>query len=158
MAGFYLNDLLLRLVSRGDSNPEIFDAYRNCLNRLATGVQVARAVRMFELCLLSALGYRVELERDVRTGEALRPELTYAFEFESGPSVSSADRGEEYLGAQLISLRDGVLDDQDSLRAAKRLLGKILRSYLGERPLNSRNVLREMAGRGFGRDLATTKQ
>jgi recombinational DNA repair protein (RecF pathway) len=43
------------------------------------------------------------------------------------------------------------LDDADSLRAAKRLLARALNSYLGDRPLKSRGVFKDIVDRGLGR-------
>ncbi|MDX1561805.1 MAG: DNA repair protein RecO, partial [Gammaproteobacteria bacterium] len=61
LAGFYLNELLLRLLPRGDQNEPIYRCYSHCLDRLAAAKPAARAVRLFELDLLDALGYRVDL-------------------------------------------------------------------------------------------------
>jgi len=150
LAGFYINELLLRLVPRGEGNDDIFSCYSLCLHGLASQVGVARTLRLFELRLLDALGYRVVLDEDALTGEPLLPDRVYAFELESGPTVVGAGTAEEtYSGKHLIALRERALDDPDSLRAAKRLLGRILRSYLGDRPLKSREVLREIMDGGF---------
>lgn len=151
LAGFYVNELLLRLVARGDRNDEVFSCYSSCLLDLGEGGGVARTLRLFELGLLDALGYRVSLERDTRSGEPLLPDGSYTFELENGPTAAGARTAEEtYSGRQLIALRERSLDDPDTLRAAKRLLGRVLRSYLGDRPLKSREVLKEIIDGGFG--------
>jgi hypothetical protein len=49
----------------------------------------------------------------------------------------------------LISLREQRLDDEASLRAAQRLLGRALKAHLGERPLKSRMVLQDIVSRGL---------
>lgn len=150
LAGFYVNELLLRLVPRGEGNDDVFSCYSLCLRGLASRAGVARTLRLFELSLLGALGYSVVLDEDARTGDPLRPDLMYVFELESGPTVIGADTADEtYSGKHLIALRERALDDPDSLRAARRLLGRILRSYLGDRPLKSRDVLREIVEGGF---------
>lgn len=152
LAGFYINELLLRLVARGDGNDEVYSCYSSCVRALAARSGVARTLRLFELSLLTALGYSVVLDCDTHTGEPLRPDVAYAFELEAGPTtvgVRTAD--DTYSGKHLIALRERVLDDPESLRAARRLLGRILRSYLGDRPLKSHEVLREIMEGGFGR-------
>ena len=42
-----------------------------------------------------------------------------------------------------------MLDDDASLRTAQRLLGRVLREHLGERPLKSRLVLQDIVSRGL---------
>ena len=151
LAGFYLNELLLRLTARGDPNAEIFSCYSRCLSDLMTPSSVARALRLFELRLLHALGYAVELGHDVDTGGPIQPGLSYRFEAERGACVyTGTSNGDDiYLGEDLIALRDEALEDEQSLRTAKRLLARLLNVYLGERPLKTRSVMREVVGRGL---------
>jgi DNA repair protein RecO (recombination protein O) len=146
LAGYYANELLLRLLARGDPNGEVFSCYSRCLAQLGESASVARTLRVFELELLRALGYGLELD-----GEPLREELRYVYEFELGlrraqPQDSDTDL---YSGRDLIALRDLMLDDDASLRTAQRLLGRVLREHLGERPLKSRLVLQDIVSRGL---------
>jgi DNA repair protein RecO (recombination protein O) len=108
-------------------------------------------MRIFEMRLLEALGYGLELGADAGTGEPLRAERTYAFEAEHGLRAAAADDPDTdvFSGRALISLREHTLDDDDSLRTAQRLLGRVLRVYLGERPLKSRLVLQDIVRRGL---------
>ena len=148
-AGFYVNELLLRLMGRGDPNEAVHSCYSRCLAGLAAATATARAVRLFELRLLRALGYGIELERDVETGRRIRPDGHYRFRPEHGFSLcgDSAAAAETYGGRELISLREGRLDDARSLRAAKRLLTRSLNVYLGERPLRTRSILEDVIAR-----------
>jgi DNA repair protein RecO (recombination protein O) len=151
LAGFYVNELLLRLTARGDPNDEVFSCYCHCLAQLTTTASVARTLRVFELHLLRGLGYGLELDGDAGTGEPLQPEHAYAFELERGFSSAGLAHtaADVYAGRDLISLRELALDDDDSLRTAQRLLGRVLRAYLGERPLQSRLVLQDIVSRGL---------
>jgi DNA repair protein RecO (recombination protein O) len=150
LAGFYVNELLLRLVARGDHSDEIFSCYSTCLIDLGSGRPIARSLRLFELGFLRALGYGIGLDRDATTGEPLVPEGSYAFEFERGLTRVRVESGADvFAGKDIISLRERVLEDQPSLRSARRLLGLILDSYLGDRPLRTRAVFKEIADRGF---------
>jgi DNA repair protein RecO (recombination protein O) len=151
LAGYYANELLLRLLARGDPNGEVFSCYSRCLAQLGEAPSMARTLRVFELELLRALGYGLELDGDVTTGEPLREELRYVYELEQGlrradPQDADADL---YAGRDLIALRDLTLDDDASLRTAQRLLGRALREHLGERPLKSRLVLQDIVSRGL---------
>jgi DNA repair protein RecO (recombination protein O) len=151
LAGYYGNELLLRLTARDDPNGEIFSCYSRCLVELAGGASVARTMRVFELELLQALGYGLELESDAATGESLQAERRYFFEIERGPRATelAGSEADVYTGRELISLRERALDDEASLRAAQRLLGRVLQAYLGERPLKSRLVLQDIVSRGL---------
>ena len=150
-AGFYVNELLLRLMGRGAPNEDVYSCYSRCMAALATASATARSVRLFELRLLRALGYGIELEHDVETGQPIRSDGQYRFQPEHGFSLcsGSADSPESYGGRELISLRAERLDDARSLRVAKRLLTQSLNIYLGERPLRSRSILEDV----FAREL-----
>ena len=65
LAAYYANELLLRLLARGDPNDSIHSCYSDCLSHLAASSNVPRALRLFELRLLRALGYGLELDHDV---------------------------------------------------------------------------------------------
>jgi DNA repair protein RecO (recombination protein O) len=153
LAGYYSNELLLRLTARGDPNQQVFSCYSRCLAELAGSAHVARALRIFELHLLGALGYGLELDVDAATGEPLRADLRYVFELEHGPRATTLEDpdADVYSGSDLISLREHVLADESSLRTAQRLLGRVLRVYLGDRPLRSRLVLQDIVSRGLSR-------
>jgi len=153
LAGYYSNELLLRLTARGDPNADVFSCYSRCLAELASSAHVARTLRVFELHLLRALGYGIELDADAATGEPLRADSRYVFELEHGPRATELDDpdADVYSGSDLISLREQALATEGSLRTAQRLLGRVLRVYLGDRPLQSRLVLQDIVSRGLSR-------
>jgi len=150
LAAYYLNELLLRLVPRGDQNEQILSCYSSCLDQLSEPGGVARALRLFELDLLSALGVGIDLERDFQSGEPIEPDREYLFEHESGLTATrTGTTMTSYRGQHLISLREHRLDDAASLSSARHLLGRILHGQLGERPLKTRVVARELAEFGL---------
>jgi len=153
LAAFYMNELLLRLTARGDPSAEVFSCYSRCLALLTETERLARELRIFELELLQALGYGLELDGDSSTGEPLRAECSYVYELEGGlcraEHVDAVADVDVYSGRDLESLRDRVLDDEGSLRTAQRLLGRALKSHLGERPIKSRLVLQDIMSRGL---------
>ena len=151
LAGFYASELLLRLTARGDPNSDIFSCYSRCLAQLGEAPNVARALREFELELLRALGYGLELDGESATGEPLRADASYVYELEQGfRRAELVDSGVDlYPGRDLLALRDLELDDDASLRTAQRLLGRVLKAHLGDRPLQSRLVLQDIVSRGL---------
>ena len=68
-AGFYLNELLMKLLARGDAHPALFDGYAATLRSLATSDDFAEQIglRAFELLLLKAIGLLPELDRVTAT-------------------------------------------------------------------------------------------
>src|SRR5438067_857687 len=68
LCGFYLNELLLRLLPREDAHEALFVEYRQALQRLGanmdSGVDSGPVLRAFEKSLLKELGYAMTLERD----------------------------------------------------------------------------------------------
>ena len=148
-AGFYVNELVMRLMARGDANEAAYSCYSRCLAELASASAAARTVRLFELRLLRALGYGIDLEHDVDTGKPIQPDGRYRFWPEHGFSHcgETGAAAESYSGNELISLREERLEDARSLRAAKRLLAQSLNIYLGDRPLRTRAILEEVIAR-----------
>ena len=150
LAAYYINELLLRLLARGDPNDLVFSCYSECLSSLAAS-NVSRTLRLFEFRLLRALGYGLELDRDFESGEPLQPQGRYLYDSESGPRAVGDRVAEDHAfwGHELMALRAEALDDEESLRAARRLLGRLLQEHLGERPLKSRQVLKDIVTRGL---------
>ena len=60
LSGFYLNELLLKLTTRHDPQPQLFDHYHGTLSALRGGAPLAPALRLFEKHLLEVLGYGLE--------------------------------------------------------------------------------------------------
>ena len=61
-SGFYLNELLMKLLARQDPHPRLFDAYAETLEALADGPDEARrAARLRTAMLLRELGLLPEL-------------------------------------------------------------------------------------------------
>lgn len=140
--GFYLNELLWRLLPPHDPHPQIFDDYREALNRMAAAQDMRRieaTLRLFELALLREIGYGPLLECDAESGEAIRPELHYTYCLEKGPVVSGPGVS-AFSGASLLGLREGRLSGLGELREAKRLMRGLIDPLLDGKPLKSREL------------------
>jgi DNA repair protein RecO (recombination protein O) len=77
MCGFYLNELLLRLLPREDAHEALFDAYAAAVARLGAGEEPSALLRAFELRMLRELGYAPPLDRDAGSGTPVRPDERY---------------------------------------------------------------------------------
>lgn len=141
--GFYLNELLLRLLPAHDPQPGIFAFYDESLRRLQRGERLDETLRFFELALLDAIGYGLELEYEIVGGSAIRPDRCYTYLPEQGPQEAPAGT-ETIQGSTLLALRDGRLSGADEIGEAKRLMRRVINHYLGGRPLKSRELFKYM--------------
>lgn len=107
MCGFYINELLLRLLPRDDPHEALFDAYGAALARLATGEAQAAVLRSFERRMLAELGYAPVLDRDAANGAAIEPAKHYAYEAERGPVETRRKDGDSVIsGRTLLDMAD----------------------------------------------------
>ena len=146
MCGFYVNELILRLVPRDDAHEALFDAYRDSLERLGRGDPTAGVLRGFEKRLLAELGYAMLLDRDAASGAPIDPEMHYLYDPERGPlPVNGAAVGEMVVRGS--TLRDLDLDDYRSAETLHQARG-LMRALIGQRlhgqPLHTRSVLLEL--------------
>jgi DNA repair protein RecO (recombination protein O) len=141
ISGFYANELLIRLLQREDPHPTLYAAYAELMTALAGGdVPEGVALRRFERDLLAAIGYGLALTHDV-SGQPLDPEAWYRYEPEHGPVPvpDTAGTGIHVRGASLLGLAAG-LPDPAAERELRVLLRRVLKLYLGDRPLRSREL------------------
>src|SRR5438045_4490588 len=73
-SGFYLNELLMKLIARHDPHPALFDAYAETLPSMASAddALVQAALRAFELVLLKEIGLLPDLTLVTLTMEEVR--------------------------------------------------------------------------------------
>jgi DNA repair protein RecO (recombination protein O) len=143
ISGFYLNELLLRLLARHDAHPALFAIYQETLSLLATEEQ--RALRIFEKHLLKEIGYALVLSHEVENGASIEPGKLYRYRLEQGPvQCEGTGHGIALHGASLLSLMNEQLSDEQSLREVKALMRAALALYLGDKPLQSRALLINM--------------
>lgn len=146
VSAFYLNELLLALLRRGDPHPELFDRYAAALAELATPGQAEPALRRFELGLLQELGYGLCLDRDATTQQPLDPAGNYHYVPEHGPVMvrDGQPAGPVYHGAALLGIGREDFTDEVTRRAARQLLRAAIAHHLGDRELRTRTVLAAM--------------
>ncbi|HXG28875.1 MAG TPA: DNA repair protein RecO [Nevskiales bacterium] len=143
LAILYLNELLLRLVTRHDPHPQLYEHYRAAVAALATG-SVAVPLRRFERVLLQELGYGLNLEND-GNGEAIRADARYEYRSGQGFWPLRGQAAELALeGATLIALREDRLDEAQAFGEARQLLRLALRAHLGPRPLRTPELFRSL--------------
>jgi DNA repair protein RecO (recombination protein O) len=151
MCGFYLNELLLRLMPREDPHETLFDAYEETMAQLAalgaarTTGREAALLRAFERRMLVELGYAPVLDRDAASGAAIDAAKRYAYEPERGPVETSRGNGDTVIsGRTLLDMAADNYDDARTRDEARRLMRALIAERLGGQVLHTRAVLSEL--------------
>ncbi|HSD36124.1 MAG TPA: DNA repair protein RecO [Rhodocyclaceae bacterium] len=146
LCGYYLNELLLRLLPREDPHPVLFDRYAATIRALAEGASTAPLLRSFELALLQELGYGLTLDVLADTGEVVRADGRYCFVAERGVLEAEGEMGDipTLDGRVLLAMARDDFSDADTLTQAKGLMRRLLQHYLGGQQLESRRILIEL--------------
>jgi DNA repair protein RecO (recombination protein O) len=150
-SGFYLNELLMKALPRGDPHERLFDAYGDTLAALALADDEA-ALRAFELVLLRETGVLPELTRTTTTQQPVLANAFYQLQAEAG-LVSAGQADGMLSGAQCLALQ-AALDHHEgaALRAAcanalpvlKSQLRPVLHYHLGSPPLRTRQMMLDL--------------
>lgn len=146
ICGFYLNELLLKLLARDDPHEELFAAYEGTLEALGAGADPSALLRRFEIALLRELGYAVILDRDVERDEPVARERSYVYVVERGPvsGLSAARNGVELSGQTLIDMQSGSFTSAATQQESKTLMRALINHYLGDQVLHTRQLLRDL--------------
>jgi len=146
MCGFYLNELLLRLLPREDAHEQLFDYYQATLKALTKGTELAMHLRRFELNLLQEMGYAVPLVID-ENDAPISQESNYRYEAEYGACALSATKnGVELSGKTLIDMARDNYESVQTQQQSKQLMRYLLAHYLGDKPLHTRQLLIDLQG------------
>ncbi|HVC17779.1 MAG TPA: DNA repair protein RecO [Rhodanobacter sp.] len=141
LAGLYLNELVVRLTERQDPMPSLFDASAQTLARLASGESMAWSLRRFERDLLQAIGYGLQLQHELETGEPLLPDATYRYQVEHGAVRCSADCAQALLGRDLLALDQDRMPGDGGLKSLREMMREVIRFHLGGAELRAWRVL-----------------
>lgn len=152
LAAFYANELLVRLLARGDAHPQTFGSYVELLRSLAHKVRHDAALRTFELDLLQDIGYAVPLNRCVE-GSAIDPSAQYAFAGGQGARKLDVNVAREtdigntlspVSGRTLLAMAAREFDHPQVASESKVLLRQVIRYHLDGKPLNTRRILQDL--------------
>ena len=157
LSGYYLNELLIRLLARDDPHPPLFDAYAGAVHVLGSGHGEALepALRAFELLLLREVGLLPALDHETTTLRALDADERYSLVPEGGLVLAGDDEARAAVtGAQWLALQAAM--DQPSpfgptLREAaaavaelKPQLRALLHYHCGVATLRTRQLMVEL--------------
>ena len=153
-AGFYLNELLLRLLARQDPHAVLFDAYAQVLPVLATADETRSqaALRAFELTLLREIGLLPELDGVTQILQPVHADARYALRPEAGIVPATADEP-GLSGARLVALQAALqhgslaalqAECATALPQLRGSLRTLLQYHLGSTPLRTRQVMADV--------------
>lgn len=144
LCGFYVNELVTRLLHRYDAHPELFDRYADTMARLRRGDARESILRLFEKRLLGELGYAMDLDHEADHRREISPDRRYRYIPHLGAVPENHERkgGVPISGAALQALRNEDLADTRALRECKTLMRAMIAHQLENRPLYSRKLFR----------------
>jgi DNA repair protein RecO (recombination protein O) len=155
LAGYYLNELLLKLLARDDPHPGLFDHYADAVLALAEGQEAqAAVVRAFELLLLREAGLLPALDVECASLQPLRADAHYQLEPDAG--LRLVDPGGQQpihhaLSGEVWRTLQSALDDPHPFAA-------LLRACQGARGNALRQPLRQLLHYHSGVRVFQTRQ
>ncbi len=142
-SGFYLNELLVRLLPEHEANPEIFELYKTSLMALANQQSLEIILRLFEEQLLQQLGYEINFTTDTGLQAGIKPGQLYRFHPEQGFDLlplQARIENDVFSGELILDIAAHRYDNEVILSQAKRLMRLALKPLLGNKPLQSRKL------------------
>jgi len=156
LSGYYLNELLMRLLARDDPHPALFEVYGATVRLLASGAPEALqwGLRAFELLLLRELGYLPTLDVQTLSLQPVQPEQTYALVPEAGLQWVPAEERQALRGAQWLTLQQALQapvplaallrDCADVLGLLQKPLRQLLNYHCGVGALRTRQMMLDL--------------
>lgn len=153
LSGYYLNELLMRLLARDDPHPVLFDAYAATVQLLAdqNADSLQLALRAFELRLLQGIGLLPALDMQTATLAPLQPNQRYTLVAETGLREAHDDdraslSGEKWLLLQRSLAKGTVFTDTvracvEHLPELKIQLRGLLHYHCGVKVLKTRQMV-----------------
>ncbi|MES2663274.1 MAG: DNA repair protein RecO [Pseudomonadota bacterium] len=157
-AGFYLNELIVRLLPTSEPHLELFEAYWHTLVLLSQATQkqsIEPSLREFESILLQELGYALTWSEDDQR-LPINPDYQYMLaqpEFvwhrvynsqQTGSSSFTTPLSHELLlpGSLLLKIAIHEWDCPEVLNALKRVHRFVFHILMGGQPLRTRELFR----------------
>ena len=156
LSGYYVNELLLRLLAREDAHPRLFDVYAALVQVLASAGSeplAAAALRAFELLLLRETGHLPALGAETATLAPLAGDARYRLLAESGLRAAR-DADEPALPAGAWRALAGAMADAAPFMATLQCVA----GWPGDARVALRQQLRELLHYHCGVGTLRTRQ
>lgn len=146
LCGFYLNELLTRLLHRHDPHPSLFSHYQHTLKQLGSpDASLDISLRRFELQCLQEVGYALPLAPFQDVNAATMPVQWFKYDTQQYFVPCHADDPNAISNRQLHALAHQDFSDPHCRQAAKRLLRQAIAQLLEHKPLHSRTLFQATA-------------
>ena len=148
--GYYVNELILKLLHRHDPHEALFDYYHEAIMTLCEACSPHTVLRIFEKRLLREIGFGLVLDHDVETGEVIESDEYYRYFPERGPvkevtSVRGDSAGLVVKGETLIAMDKQEFNHENTLSQSRWLTRVLIDAQLNGKSLRSRRVLGEIS-------------
>lgn len=142
LCGFYLNELLVKLLAREDPHPALFNHYIDTLNQLAHDEPAPIVLRRFERALLRETGVGGDFAICRASGEPVQSDHVYVVDPEQGPRPAHvSDTWPRVSGKTLLDMEREDYRDPVTQSQSKFLMRFLLAHHLAGTPLNTRQIL-----------------
>ena len=150
LSGFYLNELMMRLLVRDDPQAAIYKLYAQTVQVVAQASNLqAPALRAFELLLLQQMGWLPDLSMETQTQQGLQADSAYKLNVDAGLQQVSPSEPNHILGTDWLQLAGLEFADLIHVLAKNAPLAQALKSQL-------RTLLNYHAGRPLQTPLMLT--
>jgi len=149
-SGYYLNELLMKLLARHDPHPHLFDAYALALTALGAAEETSTqsALRAFELTLLQQTGVLPDLSVVTPTQQPVQPGRGYGVLPDAGVVTDGEIAGATLIGVQAALQHGSFAALQQACAPAlpglKNALRALIQHQLGHVILRTRQVMRDV--------------
>ena len=146
MSAFYLNELILSLLTTADPYPELFDCYALTIDKLSDVDSSEAVLRTFEINLLSQIGYAINFQTEAMSSNDIEAEQVYRFVVEEGFIRSNTKTPHYSLikGSIIKAIKRGDYSTSQILKAAKKITRESIKYHLSGKELNTKKVFRSI--------------
>ena len=142
--GFYINELIVKLLEIHNAYPILFYAYKKCLTQLSQQYDPWCCLRAYEKKLLTAIGYGLSFNEQAFDKGIIKPDLTYRYHKELGfTEVANSIAGSTvFTGSSILAISDERWHEVNSSekRDIGRLMKLLIADVLGHKAIHSRDL------------------
>jgi len=147
-SGFYINELLVKLLSNDIVCEAVFEQYQLALISLSENLPIAPQLRQFELCLLEELGQSFDFtpvfnevnDNVVGFYYVVEQGFVPAYKYSVNNITTTWFNTEHLQSIAKYIYQDIALTDKDAEHTFKLLMRNVLTHLLDGKPLNSRKL------------------
>ncbi len=153
LTGFYLNELMMRLLLRDDPQEFVYDLYAQTVSVVAqNNGLMTTALRAFELLLLQNMGWLPDLSSVTQTQQGLQADVTYNLNVDTGLRPATNADTSSLFGNQWQALALALINknfsqvlshlssDSQTTQALKNQLRALLHYHCGQ-PLKTPQMM-----------------